>query len=365
MHRDAASCGAKILACTVMTNLRDWEPFRSVHGKDTPSQKAKQYRELLALAAAVDPPAALDALRAATQLDPAYAEGWYRLGLHLLAAGQKDEAVKCLRRARDEDAIQARTNSRVNDIIRAFAEKGENKSIALADVETAMTADGAPGCDLYCDWAHLNFAGSIRVAEILLPHVLESLGLPAVSVPSKPLEDWEARLALTPWLKLRHLRNLEKIILNPLEGALGRKPLKEMVAQQHTILDASDTPDAPERQMETYRAAVERSPWDMILRERYAESLYVAWRYDLAWEQVRIMLEAEPRNAHALRLLGQIQLSRNNVPEAATALERVVQLYPDDPGAWSSLAEAYEKANRARDAGKARARSERLSYSGE
>jgi hypothetical protein len=29
MHRDAASCGAKILACTVMTNLRDWEPFRS------------------------------------------------------------------------------------------------------------------------------------------------------------------------------------------------------------------------------------------------------------------------------------------------------------------------------------------------
>jgi predicted Zn-dependent protease len=103
----------------------------------------------------------------------------------------------------------------------------------------------------------------------------------------------------------------------------------------------------------------------MILRGRYAESLYVAWRYDLAWEQVRIMLEAEPRNAHALRLLGQIQLSRNNVPEATTALERVVRLYPDDPGAWSSLAEAYEKANRARDAGKARARSERLSYSGE
>src|SRR5439155_14138184 len=111
---------------------------------------------------------------AATALDDRYADLHYRLARCRLAAGRAADARGHFGLARDCDALQFRTDARLNDVIRRTAADREEERVYLADVERALQADprsphGLTGDALFWEQVHLREAGNDVAARAILP----------------------------------------------------------------------------------------------------------------------------------------------------------------------------------------------------
>src|SRR5262249_24184045 len=127
----------------------------------------------------------------AVGIDDHYAELHFRLARCYLATGNIAQAQKHYASARDWDALQFRTDSRLNSIIRDVGRAYESGGISLLDVdEFVRRNDGAeqgiPGNRLFHEHVHPTFAGNYLIARACYDKVVGLLSL-AGGVP-KPEE---------------------------------------------------------------------------------------------------------------------------------------------------------------------------------
>src|SRR5678815_2931423 len=97
------------------------------------------------------------------------------------AAGKWNEARQHYGLARDWDAIQFRTDSRLNNAARAVATNGLSRA-RLVDVERSVAAsllaeNGIPGERIFHEHVHLKFDCDHHLATTLLPEVAAALKL--------------------------------------------------------------------------------------------------------------------------------------------------------------------------------------------
>lgn len=95
---------------------------------------------------------------------------------------------------------------------------------------------------------------------------------------------------------------------------------------------------------------------------RYARALlyYKQGRYAESVEDVTHVLKAEPKNSHALDVLGESLLQLGRVQEAVEALERAVQLEPGEPKFLMHYSRALFRAGRAGEAKEVLVRFEKI-----
>ncbi len=132
--------------------------------------------------------AAIEELRAATALDPLFAESAYRLGRALLASGREKLAAEAFARAKDLDVCPLRALEATDRIIREVASETSTPWVDLPEIIErrlqARLGHGIPGNEVLLDHVHPTLEAHQWIAQEVLG-TLSGLGI----VSLRPLED--------------------------------------------------------------------------------------------------------------------------------------------------------------------------------
>jgi tetratricopeptide (TPR) repeat protein len=304
----AARTATPIMLCTLAVNLRDSAPFISLHREDLGAAEQARWDELFVAAnaelAAGRPEAAIPLYRRAAAIDDQYAVLHYQLGHALLGMDQTATATEHFLRARDLDGLRFRTDSRLNDVIRAVAREESGADLQLIDIaqlvaDWSSARDSVQGEDLFFEHVHFNFAGNYLIARLLydrvidrLPEAIRASG-PRQPEPPTP-EQCATILALTEWNEYDMLAQVFMMVReNPFTGQIDHaERLAALEADLQRRRDASGT-TPPEELIRIYRRALARRPADLLIRFNYAKLLGNLGQLDGAERELRYIDERQ------------------------------------------------------------------------
>jgi len=346
---DIVSCGleagARVLVSTVAVNLRDCAPFASRHtgGLAEPNlvQWEQRWQEGKRLEAEARFQDALAAYGEAATLDARFAELQYRRGVCWLALTNQEAARPCFIKARDDDALPFRADTRLNEIVSEVAARFAGRGVELLDAPAALAEHGPtglPGRESFYEHAHLTFAGNYWLGRAMAEAVAPSLPV-ALTAGARPgwasQERCEERLGLTDWNRHGALENmLGRVLEAPYTQQANHAEQARALREEWAAAKARLHPRAYLDARFVYEQAVGRAPDDHRLHENFAEFLEATDQLAEAaqqWQHVRDLL---PHHYLPWFHVGRLAARQRQYPEAETALGRALELRPD-------LAEAH------------------------
>ncbi len=360
--------GAAIVFVEPVENLKDFSPFKSQHADGLPPADRRRAEELLERGeqrlAAGDPAAALPALEASRDLDPAYAETRFRLGRALLALGRTEEARAAFEQARDLDVAPLRALGALHRAVRRVAGRLD---VPLVDLPALLAADdrrrggsGIPGDELLLDHVHPD----IPVHSLIARRVLDLLAADGVV---HPAPGWGEERAAAIYRRVvgsldrqdyaRRDLNLAKVL-----GWAGK--LEE--AERPLVRAAAVLPDDAEVQLNlgvlyqrTGRpapalAALDRAaalaPERPSVHFNRGVVLTQLGRTDAAIAELEQALRLRPDYPEAEHDLGVLYRQRGDLDKAAAALRAALAAHPDAPEVQRNLALVDRDRGRFREA---------------
>jgi len=304
----AARGGARVLLCTVLSNLADSPPFASLNRADLTGSALDawqaDYRAAAALDAAGDPAAALAAFRALLAIDDTHAELHFRLGRLLQRAGDLDGALDHFRRARDLDALVFRATGPLNAVIRDVATRRAADGARLLDVEADLTrllreAGGLPDRRLFYEHVHFTFGGNHAVARLLLEdvaaHLPPDLRARRTDAPPPDAAACADALALTDFHLYKMLAEMHRLVgAAPFTAQYDHAAqMAALDADLQALRDRAD-PQGPARMVAAFRRALAARPDDLLLRFNYARLLGEMGRTEASREQMDALYDLLP-----------------------------------------------------------------------
>jgi len=170
-----------VVFLTLPSNLKDFPPYRSQHGKQLNPEASAQweahYQRGLSLLAESDSAAAVLEFDRAMELDSGYAALQYARGRALLEQGRPEMAELDFGWAVQLDAWPVRAFPEMNAAVREMAARGAIVADALA-LFTAAAKDRIPGNDLFLDHCHPTLAGQALLAQSVLLALAEKRVVP-------------------------------------------------------------------------------------------------------------------------------------------------------------------------------------------
>jgi tetratricopeptide (TPR) repeat protein len=112
--------------------------------------------------------------------------------------------------------------------------------------------------------------------------------------------------------------------------------------------------DRPDQALGEFREELRRSPWHAPAMLRIAQELVKRGEYGEALTWARRAADITPEDFVARRVLGQAKLETGDLAGAVSDLEAAARLEPDSPSVHFILARAYQRAGRAADASRER-----------
>lgn len=163
----ARDAGAGIILVTPASNLKDFSPFKSEHGKGVSGKARIRFNESFengnALYAAGKLPEALAAYRRALSIDDRYADLCFQMGRVLFELEDYDQAEEFFRRAVDEDIAPLRMLSSMQD---SLVEVAESQAVPLVDFQQILRREylqnygqPVPGNEFFLDHVHTSIEG--------------------------------------------------------------------------------------------------------------------------------------------------------------------------------------------------------------
>ena len=342
--------GAGIIVGTVPVSLRDCPPFLSLSNSNLPAANRARFDKLYAEGSLAKKQGrfeeAAQIYAEASSLDPGFAEAHFLRGESLLHLDNYAAARQQFQLACDLDALPARTDSRINELIVETCRQFAATNVALCDAAGLFATNspaGSPGEELFYGHADLNFDGNYRLARAWAEQVKRFLPARAAS---HAAGDWasqstcESRLGLTDWNRSRVLNDAALRLEEP---PLGSQPnhSRRAEALEHRRMALQMTAFSAEQAQETYLAALKREPNDHYLHESFADFLEAVGDFKQAaaeWQRVRDLL---PRDYLACFKLGTLLLLQGNWADAQTLLSQAVALRPDFGAGWLELGNAH------------------------
>ena len=276
----AQKAGAQVVISTVATNLKDCAPFASMHRKGLSREALSNWTELVqkgvAFERAGQNTAALKEYRSAEDIDDTYAELHFRIARILWSNGEYSAAKEEFIQARDLDTLRFRSDSKINDTIRAVA-KSRGSGVELVDAETALAGEsmhGVTGSEFLYEHVHLNPRGNYFLARAVFPVVENRLPAQVRSsatsgaIPSE--EACDRLLALTGHDYVRITNEMaERILRPPFTNRLNNA--EEMQKLYATIETVNENPKETAAQ---YQWAIGRRPDDRFLHYKFGLFLF-------------------------------------------------------------------------------------------
>jgi tetratricopeptide (TPR) repeat protein len=219
--KTARRSGARIVLCTIASNLKDCEPFFSMHRPDISPDDLKQWNGYYQQA--------MDSLRQgwfedalalftkAEAIDSTHAELHYRMAQCLTGLGQFDQAKQNFATARDYDALRFRADSHLNQIIKEVGREFADCAVVL-DIENLMSTasdHGICGDELFLEHVHYNFNGNYLLAASMLKTLDSMFAVPVVDTNTLSEDVCRDHLAYNSWQELEIDRAIYKRLINP------------------------------------------------------------------------------------------------------------------------------------------------------
>ncbi|MFQ5488715.1 MAG: tetratricopeptide repeat protein, partial [Gammaproteobacteria bacterium] len=179
--------GVKVFIGTLVSNLRDRPPFRSVPPGEYADRAAWQNYNRQALTAfqAGDYEKAEALLLQALQLDENSAAVYFKLARLYEAKGDYGRARRFYEQAKDLDSLRFRAPRTFNDIIRELAAKYGASIVEVAQRFEQRSPHGLVGGTLFMEHLHPSVEGFFLLADSYYEALLQSgmLGKPLVTLP--------------------------------------------------------------------------------------------------------------------------------------------------------------------------------------
>jgi tetratricopeptide (TPR) repeat protein len=304
----ARQAGVPVILCSVATNLKDCPPFASLNRVSLSTQDQERwqarYAEGSALESKGDLQTAMEAYEDAAAIDDDHAELCYRRARLALRIGDRENAMGLFRRARDQDALQFRTDSMLNEAIRKVAGALSNQNVHLLDAEELFfrrSSEGIPGNEFFLEHVHFNPEGSHILARAVAAKTAEVLGFAAAT---EAEEDWLtseeclALLGFTAWNRWEIMAEiLDRMEQPPFTQQIDHERQVEDLRNRVTALRAATKPVQLELAVRQAASAVDRRPKDADLRWNLAQLLELAGQASAAEEQWRAVIALQP-HAH-------------------------------------------------------------------
>jgi tetratricopeptide (TPR) repeat protein len=362
--RAGRSAGVPVLLSTVGVNLKDCPPFGSVPDGALLDTDRESQAALCAEASKAEEKSdfagALKKLEAAARLDPTPAElqflwGQCLLGLWSGAPEQEAQgrslqasAREHFERARDDDALPFRADSRINAIIREVGGEFAGAGLALCDAEETLAATspaGIAGKEAFYEHVHLNFDGNYALARAWAAAAERLLAPPATKAGTG---DWasqevcERRLALTPWNRCAVLEDvLHRLTQPPFTGQLHHSEQVESIRSQlraiRPTLDRKAAADA----RQVCLAALERAPNDHRLHENTAEFLERIGDLQGAAVHWQSVVRIIPHHHVAYFQAGRLLARLGDLAAGRALLEQALKIRPDLTEGWLELGDIH------------------------
>jgi tetratricopeptide (TPR) repeat protein len=342
------SAGAKTILSTVAVNLRDFPPLGSLHRRGLTESDATRWVTAYAKGIAAESggrfEAAVQSYEEAARVDDHFADLHFRLARSLLATGQTNQAREQFILARDWDAIQFRSDSRINEIIRTTAASRAGEGLRLLDAEKVFAGSPAsaamcPGAELFRDDVHFTFAGDYLLANAALPEVAQALGLGRTTnaVPSQ--SECAELLAFTPWDECNVLEAMADLTTQPpfldqIEHQRRRQAAQELFEARRQALGS----EALRKCARTYLAAVQWAPGDWMLRLNYGRLWTALGKAGLAARELEKVAALFPREPKFRIMLAEALKNDGHPEEAAREIEAAARVDPGYPPLQPALA---------------------------
>ena len=343
-------CAAHVpmVLSTVAVNLKDCEPFSSLHSTNLAAVDQAQFDRLFSEATRAQEQGqfaqALKGFEQTARLDAQWADVQFHSGQCLLEQSNAAAARVHFEQARDDDALPFRTDSRLNQIIAETGRRYAGPDLALFDA-IALFATNSPsgiaGDEAFYEHVHLNFDGNYLLARALAG-VIAPL-LPArITRQAKP--DWagaetcEEDIGLTDWNRRDVFEEVRRRFRQPpfigqRDNADKLLAWKARLEQLRPQLNATNAETA----RRTYLEAIGRWPDDFRLHWNYADFLEATRDAPDAvseWKKVQALI---PQHHLAYYQIGRLLPQLGQPEEARTWLTRALSLRPDLSEAWYEL----------------------------
>ncbi len=374
--------GVPMILSTVGSNLKDCAPFASLHATNlSETQKAKwdgAYQRGIALETAGDYQEALKQYAEAATIDPRYAELQFRLGSCHLALTNSAQALTEFELARDDDALDFRADTRINQIIKDAADAYAGKGVYFLDADRMLAQNSPekiPGNELFYEHVHLNFDGNYLLGRAFAEQTAKLL---PKSIAAHGSNGWasseicDRRLAVSSWDRSRVWQEIlsrvsEPLYTEQLTHAATVKLGEEKIGELNSRVDS----ETPEQTRQLYQQALAMASTDNFLHQNFAQFLgargnlaqatveaqhvcellpqrpaqyydignllIIQGRIDEAAESYSRALAVQGDFVHALNGLGQIRANQQKTKEAAAYFRRALRANPDDPEAFFNL----------------------------
>ncbi len=307
--------GARVVVSTVAVNLRDCAPFASEHRPKLDSPSLETWKRLFQSGCdaqdAGRPADAIAAFHEAEKLDDTFAELHFRWAQAALATGNTNEARLHFRRARDEDVLRFRCDSRLNERTRQAASGREPEGVFFADAEKAFDsgdASSVPGASLFYEHVHLRFEGNYLLARCLADEVVKALP-----------ESARSRTSATNWLNA--VECAQRLCWGPCSIREGAAQMLARMADPPFTYQSTHDLEMRRLADEVNGAAPGLQPEEL--------------RQTAAFH--RVFRDLRPDDPWLLENLGQIELRLGNTTNAFDAWQRLVEIRPQHAPARAQL----------------------------
>ncbi len=358
--RAAHKADVPVILSTVAVNLKDCAPFASIHaaGLETNQESAwKQiYQQGVDLETAGSFAEALTLYQKAAQIDPQFAELQFRMGRCDLALTNDLQAKKEFELARDYDALDFRSDTRINSAITEAAARHAEQGVYLLDAAKIMAQNspgGIPGLELFYEHVHFNFAGNYLLA---LNFAEQAKKILPASITNQDKGNWasaehcDARLAATVWDRQRVWQPiLSRIMAPPFTGQFNHdaslKTYEAKVAEARSFMNTQ----TPEQARQMYEQALALAPNDSLLHQNFERFLEAGGFLPQAIAEAKRCCELAPQLPEAHYYTGTLLVREGKPAEAAEYFSRALAIRGDYAEAQNAMGEIL--ANQQKPAG--------------
>ncbi len=347
--------GAKVVLCTVGSNLKDNPPFGSLHRSDLTEARKRQWQEIYNQGIEHDNAGryaeAVERYVAATLIDDTYADLQFRLARcywHLRDYRKADDRYV---KAELLDTLRFRADNRINEIVHRVARTKSVSFVDAAEIFAQNSPQGIPGAELFYEHVHLNFRGNYLLARSVFEEVTKVLPERVTRMQSGETElltEAECARCLA-YTELDRYQVAAKVLNNfirrpPFSNQLYHDEQVAQMDREVTALKAGLTAQAMKEVAEQHRWAVENDESDWLLHFKYGQFLAEHERdYRAAVEQFRWVQEHLPHSWLGHNGLATMLYGLGDLDGAIDAFRTVIRLKPTSGTSHFYLAEALLK----------------------
>ncbi len=351
MCRAGARGGAVNILCTPGANLRNCGPGHSEHASALTDSDRSAWDALFEKGAGLEGAGqaqqALQTYAQAAALDSTYAELQFRMGRCCWGLGDFEAARVHFAEACENDFHPDRATTRINAAVKTAAQRS---GALLADVAERLKRNSPheiPGREFFCDNAHPTWEGNYEIACCVFERVAAALpaslrGEAAGQAVPPSIDECAARLAYTPFVRCRHLKEVIHITARNPNG-IERVDDADTCAWWTAVLEKvrqEPGADKCDSTLEAYRKALEWNPRDAWITGRYLMETWGQLEPPKALALAQAFVKAHPYRRNANRSLGMALAEMGQSAEAIAQFRKTLAMYPDDSASCFQLGTA-------------------------